>query len=285
MVDPSGKLQDCLGMTPLHILACSTVQDIGLYQVLVKMYPENLIIEDEWGALPLLYALWGNAPPEVVQFMVESYQFIYPGYEFNWTMMVETLGKASSLEVVQNLLDVQRGSFPEQSIDWDQVLANLARGGKRHEPCATDDVFKFLIKYSISTRLGAIGLKIWREDVTYTIENMPLRMKKDGKGNAPSRSAPLNEIQSKLARYEVEYHKLKEATSMLELVMWKLKINESMLDLRLWKSKINESNSIKTEGRESKKLKVDAAFARSQCRVNCGADIIIENVLPYLLRY
>ena len=27
-VDPTGKQQDCLGMTPLHILACSTVQDV-----------------------------------------------------------------------------------------------------------------------------------------------------------------------------------------------------------------------------------------------------------------
>ena len=127
-------------------------------------------------------------------------------------------------------------------------------------------------------------MKIWREDITHTIENIPLLMK-DGKGNIPSRSAPLNEIRSKLARYEVEYHKLKEATSMLELVMWKFKINESMLDLLLWKSKINESNSIKTESRESKKLKVDAAFARSQCRVNCGADIVIPCVFPYLLPF
>ena len=268
MLDPSGKLQDCLGMTPLHILACSTVQDIGLYQVLVKMYPENLIIEDEWGALPLLYALWGNAPTEIVQFMVESYQLIYPGYEFNWTKMMEILGNTASLNVVQNLLGVQREFFPEQRIDWDQALANLVRGRKSHEPCATDDVFKFLIKCSISKRVDTIGLKIWRQDITHTIENIPLLMK-DGKGNIPSRSAPLNEVRSKLARYEVEYLKLKEATSMLEL--------------SLWKFRINESQSINEERRESKKLKVDEACLRSQCRVNCGADIIMENMLPYLV--
>ena len=73
--------------------------------------------------------------------------------------------------------------------------------------CATDDVFKFLIGCSISTRLDAIGLKVWREDMTHTIENNPEI--KDGRA-VPSRLAPPNNIRSKLATYEVEYLKLKE---------------------------------------------------------------------------
>jgi hypothetical protein len=64
--DPIGNQQDCLGMTPLHVLACSTVQNLELYKVLVAKYPGNLITEDRWGALPLLYAVWGEAPDEVV---------------------------------------------------------------------------------------------------------------------------------------------------------------------------------------------------------------------------
>ena len=63
MLDTSGNEQDCLGMTPLHILACSSVQNLELYRVLIEKYPENLITKDEWGAsLPLLYAVWGDAP-------------------------------------------------------------------------------------------------------------------------------------------------------------------------------------------------------------------------------
>jgi len=56
----SGLRQDCLGMTPLHILACSTVQCLEVYQLIVEKYPENLIVEDAWGTLPLLYAIWGD---------------------------------------------------------------------------------------------------------------------------------------------------------------------------------------------------------------------------------
>ena len=48
-LDPTGKESDCLGMTPLHILACSANQDLAFYQVLIKNYPENLIVKDRWG--------------------------------------------------------------------------------------------------------------------------------------------------------------------------------------------------------------------------------------------
>ena len=35
--------QDCLGMTPLHILACSTKHDIDLYHLIVANHPRSLI--------------------------------------------------------------------------------------------------------------------------------------------------------------------------------------------------------------------------------------------------
>ena len=50
-LDPTGNQQDCLGMTPLHILACSTIQNIEIYKVLVSKYPETLVTEDRWGAI------------------------------------------------------------------------------------------------------------------------------------------------------------------------------------------------------------------------------------------
>ena len=58
-LDPTGNQQDCLGMTPLHILTCSSVHDLELYRLIVEKYPTNLITEDRWGALPLLYAFGG----------------------------------------------------------------------------------------------------------------------------------------------------------------------------------------------------------------------------------
>ena len=73
MFNPTtGWQQDCLGMTPLHILTCSKIHHLDVYKLLIEKYPNNLITEDGWGDIPLLYALWGNAPNEIVQFLVQS---------------------------------------------------------------------------------------------------------------------------------------------------------------------------------------------------------------------
>jgi hypothetical protein len=127
-LDLTGNQQDCLGMTPLHILACSSVHDLEVYRLIVGNYPTNLVTEDRWGALPLLYAFWGAAPTEIIQFMLESYQSFYPDYEFNWTMMVETMGRFDTpKESFENLLHVRQMMFPEQPIDWGYLLDKFVR--------------------------------------------------------------------------------------------------------------------------------------------------------------
>jgi len=89
-------------MTPLHVMACSTVQNIELYKVLVTKYPETLITEDKWGSLPLVYAVLRNAPTkkapsEIVQFLVDSYKSLYPNRQFNWNELVLNLARFESL--------------------------------------------------------------------------------------------------------------------------------------------------------------------------------------------
>ena len=250
-LDPTGKQQDCLGMTPLHILACSSVQDIELYRVLIEKYPESLVIEDKWGALPLLYAVWGHATNEIVQYLVESYQSLYPGHEFNWTEMLLTIGRVGTpLYVFQKLLDLQQSSFPEQTILWDEVIGAVIQP-------LPPILFMYILKRSIKQRIDAIGVKQWRDDIIGY--------------ESTDKYTFLPRIRSKLARYEAEYHKLKEATSVLELVLWKNKINETNV--------MNQTG----RGRKCKKVKLNNSDIRNHCRVNCGAGVIIDNVLPYLL--
>ena len=97
-LDPSGLQQDCLGMTPLHMLACSTVQCLELYQLMIEKYPGNLIVEDAWGAVPLLYAVWGRAPSEILHFLVKSYQIHYSDHEFDWNAMMIYIGESWSTD-------------------------------------------------------------------------------------------------------------------------------------------------------------------------------------------
>jgi len=263
-LNPSGRQQDCLGMTPLHIMACSTVQNIGLYKVLVNKYPETLVTEDRFGALPLLYAVWGQAPDEIVQFLTDSYKSIYPNYQLDWTDMVKTLGIAGApVEVIQNLLDLQEESFPNQLIDWDAVIERLSVIQSDLQYVSRRETFQFLVKCSFMERINDIGLKQWRDDVINKVMSPGFKMPYD-----VAERTWLDGIKSKLAEYEIEYQNLKEATTVLELVFWKKSINEAKLS---------------DDGRGTRKRKFDEPGSRSQCRVNCGADIIIRNVLPYLV--
>ena len=71
----------------------------------------------------MLYAVWGNAPSEIVQLLVQSYKSIFPNYELNWTMMMETLGRAKiARDNVARLCNIQRKEFPDQHIDMDTIL-------------------------------------------------------------------------------------------------------------------------------------------------------------------
>ena len=97
--------QDCLGMTPLHILAvsvldrlcasssaltriiatiqCSTRQRSEMYKIILKCHPEYLFIQDKWGARPFLYLIWGRAPREIVQLVANAMK-IHPPVENDW---------------------------------------------------------------------------------------------------------------------------------------------------------------------------------------------------------
>jgi hypothetical protein len=219
--DPTGNQQDCLGMTPLHILACSSVHDLEVYRLIVAKYPANLITEDRWGALPLLYAIWGAAPTEIIDFLIDSYQSLYPDHEFDWTDMVITLGRANApVAVIQNLLDIQHTLSPGYNIGWDQILVQLETATSDDEPFASSATFCFIARCSIATRVSAIGVKHFRD-------NMADNWMGDEDDDF-DRELWHNETLTKLEYYESEYEKLKVSTSLLEL--WKINIDASSTD-------------------------------------------------------
>jgi hypothetical protein len=258
-LDPSGLQQDCLGMTPLHILACSTVQCLELYQLIVDKYSANLIVEDAWGATPLLYAIWGDTPSEVVEFLVNSYQSLYPNHEFDWNDMLISLGRANaSTAVIQNLIDVQQRLSPGYNIDWDQVLRNLAAETEYEMYPKT---FCFLTRCSIATRVNVIGVKHFRDAMADDW------MCCNSNFNGQEWRA---ETLTQLEYYESEYWKLKESTSLLELALWKARMDDSLDDSKMMIG-------------GNKKMKFDVKEFRLESRISCGADHVVENVWPYLL--
>jgi len=228
------------------------VQNIELYRVLIEKYPETLIVEDTWGAVPLLYALWGDAPSEIIQFLVASYKSIHPNYELAWEEMLVTFSKAKvSNNAIQMLLDLRSEFVPNQMEQWIEELAE--------NECISKETFHILIQYGFAERVKTIGLKLCRDEM---MEFMMEEMKK----YVPSSSKVvwLNRIRSKLVNYEEEYKRLKAATTILELAMWKYKMGES-------------------DNKKRKRTEESDSDFREQCRVSCSGDIVIEHVLPYLL--
>jgi hypothetical protein len=263
-LDPTGNQQDCLGMTPLHILTCSSVHDLDVYRLIVEKYPANLITEDRWGALPLLYAFWGAAPAEIIQFLLESYQSLYPGYAFNWTMMVETMGRCDTpKESIENLLHVRRMRFPGHSIDWEYLLDKFATPLHIPFPRAPfQERTQFLFKCGLSDRVEALAFKVWRDHITNMIQTSHFEYNNDN-------SIILYRIREKLAYFEDILPKLKEAMTILELA--------------LWKSRMNEDRPQEEATHCRKKIKTNESSIRRKCRVTCGASVVIRLVLPYLI--
>ena len=204
-------------MTPLHILACSSVHDLELYRVIVENYPTNLITKDRWGALPLLYAFWGAAPTEIMEFLLGSYQSLYPDHEFDWTMMVETMGRWDALkDSIENLLRVKQMHFPEQPLDWGYLLDEFASNVHISFQSTFKQRMQFLTMCGMSTNVESLPFKVWRDYITNAIYSVEF-LWSDNKDN----SVILRKIQAKIAHFENELPRLKEITTILELALWK----------------------------------------------------------------
>jgi hypothetical protein len=236
-----------------------------VYRVIVENYPTNLITKDRWEAVPLLYACWGAAPAEVIQFLLESYQALYPTYEFNWTIMVETMGRCETPnERIENLLNVRQLHFPDHPLDWDYLLNDfvmLTEFRIHGEPFI--ERMQYLFMCGFSTRVEALSFKLWRDHITNMIQTA------DFKYNGEESQNILHRIQEKLAHFEDELPKLKEVTTILELALWKMQIN-------------NNKSYQDTSAQSHERIKTDELSSRQQYRVT-GADVVIGPVLQFLI--
>jgi hypothetical protein len=251
-------------MTPLHILTCSTVHNLELYRLVIDNYPKNLSTEDRWEALPLLYVFWGAAPAEIIQFLFKSYQSLYPGYAFNWTMMVETMWRSDTTnESIENLLRAKQMKFPEQPIDWDYLLHKFANSPYPSLESIFTQRMQFLVMFSLAERVEALAFTVWRDYISNMIQTGEFKY------NYWVNFHTIQRIREKVAHFEDEYIKQKELMTLLELALWKMRMNENISQeeaTRCWKI-----------------VKTDESSMRRQFRITCGADVVIRHVFTYLI--
>jgi hypothetical protein len=134
-----------------------------------------------------------------------------------------------------------------------------------NKPSGSLSLLSSTIQAMTRKRLKSLGLARWKIEVLKLIEKL---------SDDTDRSDQVELIFSELAKYV-----RMEALSLLEQA--------------LWKAKIDGPKSVqRCEGRAKKKLKIGKATSievycvgpvdRKTCRINCGAEIVITNVLGFL---
>jgi hypothetical protein len=120
--------QDCLGMTPLHILLCSG-RDYDKYviQCMVEKYPDAMLIQDIWNHnhLPLEYALlrMASVAVEVLDFLFETHSTRWGALPFEFDDLIQFLAKMGKpAQFLRNVIRVQRTHFPNLDVDWQHIV-------------------------------------------------------------------------------------------------------------------------------------------------------------------
>ena len=148
----------------------------------------------------------GDAPAEIIQLLLESYyQSLYPGYVFNWTMVVETIGRCDTpKERIENLLRVRQIHFPEQPIDWVYLLDEFVKPSIFQLIFAERILLLFIC--GMLEPVEALPFKVWRTYITAMIQTANFKSDENNSGM-------LRSIREKLVHFKDELPKLKEATS------------------------------------------------------------------------
>ena len=189
----------------------------------------------------------------------------FSGYVLDWGGMVATLAKAGSSNewstssfqtTIQDLLHTRQIAFSGHPFDWEAVVTGLVNDSAVSKP-----MFRYLLESSIANRLERIGLGKWSDKMIDGTQQW---------GTHDEREGRVKSMFSKLASYEHQ----NEVTSLLELALWKGKIYECHNS----NNPTGLNNPTDVETRQRKKAKRD----RQQCRIRCGAEIILPNVVPYL---
>lgn len=132
-------------------------------------------------------------------------------------------------------------------------------------------LLKYLVQLTILDRLKLLGLESWRKEIVAQVETFY-------KADVLKRSEQIGFIYEALDKYE-----RLELTTQLELTLWKAKITVEKIEARL---RINpvviQRRRKKARTEDPPKLQHAVTIDRHLCRVNCGADAVISNIIPFL---
>jgi hypothetical protein len=253
---------DCLGMTPLHVLACSGMHDLGLFRRIIEICPNSLFAEDKWGGTPFGYVILSGAPKEVIHCFLETHRRcgMTP---IGFIDVIKRLAVFASGEHLRRVIHAQRTYFPDLMVDWESIGEEILHELRRQDRVTFEDVEYFIIKFqgvwilleaSVSRRSVCMSLEHQVEIDTAICERVGLHYAYD-----------YEYIRQKVIDFARQHHnKLVGGTTILELALWKMKLNEA--------SELSPT------------IMVDDQMIRKQCRSDIGkvCNVVIPNVLSFL---
>jgi hypothetical protein len=125
-----------------------------------------------------LYAFWGAAPAEIIQYLLKSYQLLYPGHLFNWTNIVETMGRCDTPnERFENLLAVKQMHLPEQPLDWEYLLNVFVTMPTQFH--LNEVLFQEHMCFLFMCGVEALAFKVWRDHIKYVIQTADFKCNGD----------------------------------------------------------------------------------------------------------
>ncbi len=235
-----GLQQDCFGMTPLHVLLCSSAgYDVRVCQSMIEKYPGAMLIKDRWGEVPLAYALFGEAPFEVIHLFLETHMQRWQAMPFDFGDVILRLAmkRGTSADYVRDVIRAQRTHHHALEIDWQRIVDDLIRA--RHD--IPIRVFSVLVEASVSKRsiCMSVGHRIEVDARLHEIEidikeNEDASDYDDDDGDEEEDGENVQyyeEIRDMVTGYARLYHRqLKESITILELALWKTMIRSKVDD-------------------------------------------------------
>ena len=141
-----------------------------------------------------------------------------------------------------------------------------------------------LTKQLLGDRIEWLGLERWKRKVVNVVDNFPVGWDMNYRARQiDHRHKHINVIYAMLIKYE-----RLEILSLLELLLWKLEIDKTLL---LLATATKESDVASLSTMPGDRISTSASTSSNSSssssvkeisRVNCGADIVISNVLPFL---
>jgi hypothetical protein len=123
----------------------------------------------------------------------------------------------------------------------------------------------------IHKTISSLLLESWRNEMNQEIDRINQVLPNTANGKAAVIRLWISSVINRIEHYKAEHNTLlKEDMTQLELTLWKAKLDE----------KEEDYSNLKMQG---KKAKIDVKSMRREKRITSGADIIIKNVLPFLM--